>query len=182
MTSWILLEILLALAVLRSRIPVMTKRALFAVAGFLILCHPLSAQQTQRPEQPYFDGSRLDRSQLPWLTLENQERFFFSTAFGYMQPTTNYLPAFSPVEPQRFASPTLPSRRNSSDNGVELRPADRIYTGGEFGVLYGKSSGKYGREDFQSYIIGTVGNEKFSITAGAAYERSTGRVPYWYRR
>ena len=30
----------------------------------------------------------------------------------------------------------------------------------------GLLSGKYGREDFESYIIGTVGNDKFSITAG----------------
>jgi hypothetical protein len=48
-------------------------------------------------------------------------------------------------------------------------------SGGEVGVFYGKSGGKYGREDFQSYIVGGVGSDKFQISAGAAYEHSSGR-------
>jgi hypothetical protein len=62
-----------------------------------------------------------------------------------------------------------------------MRAPDRVYVGGEVGFLYGRSSGKYGREDFQTYIIGTVGNEKFSITAGYLYQESSGRVPRWGR-
>jgi len=46
--------------------------------------------------------------------------------------------------------------------------------GGEFGVFYGKSDGKYGTDLFQSYIIGGVGNDKFNISAGAMYEESSG--------
>ena len=36
-------------------------------------------------------------------------------------------------------------------------------------------------EDFGSYIVGGVGNDKFQITVGASYEESNGRVPRWAR-
>lgn len=161
----------------------MTKRALSAVAGFLGLCLSVSAQQTQSPEQFQSDGIMLNRPfpTLPPLSLADREFFFFSTAFGQMQPTVDFLPPFNPIEPQSFAYPITPARRNSLNNAVEMRSPDRIYVGGEMGFLYGKSSGKYGREDFQTYIIGTVGTEKFSITAGFLHQESSGRVPRWGR-
>lgn len=155
----------------------MTKRALFAVAGFLGLCLSLSAQRTQSPEQLLFNGSTLNR---PFLTLADQERFSFMTAFSWQTPL-DFLPSFSPLEPRSVASPTLSGRENSFDDVVEIRATDRIYAGGEVGFLYGKSSGKYGREFEQGYIIGTVGNEKFSITAGYLHQESSGRVPHWGR-
>lgn len=52
---------------------------------------------------------------------------------------------------------------------------DPVYAGGEIGILYGRSSGKYRGDEFQSYIFGTVGNEHFQISAGAAYEESSTR-------
>lgn len=54
---------------------------------------------------------------------------------------------------------------------------DRLYFSGEVGVLYGRSTGKYGGELFQSHVFGTVGNEYFSLTAGAVYEESSVRYP-----
>jgi hypothetical protein len=160
----------------------MTKRALFAVAGFLGLCHSLFAQQTQGPEQRLFDGGTLDRPflRIPSLTLADQERVSFLTAFSWQTPV-DFLPSFNPVEPQSVALPTTPGRRNSPDDAVELRAPDRIYAGGEVGILYGRSSGKYGREFEQGYIIGELGNDKFHITVGTSYERSSGRVPRWGR-
>jgi hypothetical protein len=159
----------------------MTKRALFAVAGFLGLCHFLSAQPTQNSEQLQFDGSTLNRPflRLPSLDLADRQLFSLSTAFGLMQPTVDFLPPFNPVEPQSFAFPTMPGRTNSRDNAVELRSPDRIYTGGEVGFLYGRSSGKYGREFEQGYVIGEIGNDYFHLTVGTAYERSSGRLPRW---
>ena len=59
---------------------------------------------------------------------------------------------------------------------VDLR-MNRIQSGGEVGVFYGRSSGKYGREDFSTYMLGGVGNDKFNITAGAFYQESTTRFP-----
>ena len=164
----------------------MIKGALFAVAGFLGLCISVSAQQTQRSEPLQLD-SALDRPYLglPPITLEDRDRVFFSTAFGSMRPEVNFLPPFSPWESQSYALPYalpyVPGNRNSRDDVVYMRNPDRIRYGGEIGFLYGKSSGRYGREDFSTYIIGTVGNDKFSITAGFLHQETTFNNPRWRR-
>ena len=155
------------------------KRALIAVAGFFGLCLSLPAQQMQSPEQLLFDGGTLYR---PSLSLADQDRFFFATTFGAMQATSDFLPTFSPVGPRSIVSPAMLDSKDSYDDGVvEIKSTNRIRAGGEFGVLYGKSTGTYGREDFQTYIIGTVGNDKFSISAGYLHQESSGRVPRWRR-
>lgn len=98
-----------------------------------------------------------------------------------MRATQEYLPAYNWQEPQSYAPQDSPSRRKSLDDAVDWRAPSRLQYGGEIGFLYGKSSGKYGREDFSSYIIGTVGNEYFSITAGYYHQESNGRYPGWRR-
>ena len=153
----------------------MTKRAFSAVAGFLGCCLSLSAESTQRLEPLQFDGSTL-----PSVTLEDRDVFSFSTAFGWTPRRSDYLPYFSPMDPRGAYYPTMRDRRDPLDH-VVMRSPDRVYFGGEVGFLYGRSDGKYGREDFQTYIIGTVGNEKFSITAGYLHQESSGRVPRWRR-
>lgn len=155
----------------------MMKRALLAIAGFLALSPLLPAQPA------VFGGSLLNDPSFdsPWASLDNQDRFFFSTAFGSMRTTSEYLPAFDPVEPltNSYVAPT--SRRDSLDRIVDFRAPSRIQFGGEMGFLYGKSTGKYGREDFAGYIIGTVGNDKFSITAGYLHQETTFSGPRWRR-
>jgi len=159
------------------------KHAFFAVAGFLGLCFSLSAQQMRSPEQLALDGVTLDRPFLESspLLLTDRDRFFFSTSFGAMQATSEFLPTFSPAGPRRVISPAMPDSKDSLDNVVEIKSTDRVRVGGEVGFLYGKSTGKYGREDFQTYIIGTVGNDKFSFTAGYLHQETTGRIPRWGR-
>ena len=150
------------------------KRAFLVVAGFFGLCLSLPAQS---PEQLLFDGP-LDRSLRPLsLSLENQDRFFFSTTFGTMHATSDFLPTFNPAERRSVDSPAMLDSKDSFDNVVEMRPPSRIHMGGEVGFLYGKSTGKYGREVFETYIIGTVGNDKFSITAGYLHQEISGRGP-----
>lgn len=155
----------------------MTKRVFFAVAGFLALCLPLSAQPPAGPEQRLFDTARLDYAASPWVSLENRDRFLFSTAFGSVRPSENYLPPFDPSESLSYSAPATTSRKNSVDNLVELTAPNRFYYGGEFGILYGKSTGKYGREDFSSYILGTIGTDKFQITAGFLHQETTVNFP-----
>jgi hypothetical protein len=48
--------------------------------------------------------------------------------------------------------------------------ANPIYYGGEVGFLYGRWSGKGGGDMWETYVVGTVGNDKFQITAGASYD------------
>ena len=177
-----ILEILLAFARFWLSFLDMIKRALFALAGFLGVCLSMSAQQKQGPDQLSFDGTTLDQPgvRTPSISLEDRDRFFFSTAFGSMRTTEEFLPPFSPWEPQSVALPNTTSRRKV-DDVVDLRSAEHIQFGGEIGFLYGKSSGKYGREDFESYIIGTVGNDKFSITAGYLHQETNGRFSRWGR-
>ena len=155
----------------------MMKRALLAVGGFLALSPLLPAQP------PVFDGSLLDGPMIdsPWASLDSQDRFFFSTAFGSMRTTPDYLPAFNPVEPLTNSYTAPASRRDSLDRIVDLRAPNRIQFGGELGFLYGKSTGRYGREDFAGYIIGTVGNDQFSITAGYYRQETTFTNPRWRR-
>lgn len=162
----------------------MIKGALFAVAGFLGLCVSVSAQETPRPEPLQLD-SALDRDSfgLPPISLENRDRFFFSTAFGAMRPEVDLLPPYSPWDPQEYSLPYAP-RQYSSDGVVFTRAPDKIRFGGEIGFLYGKSTGSrgFGREDFAGYIIGTVGNDKFSITAGYYRQETTfNKNPRWRR-
>ena len=51
------------------------------------------------------------------------------------------------------------------------------FNGGEVGFMYGHSSGKFGGDEFGTYIDGTVGNDKFQINAGASYQEWNGRFP-----
>jgi hypothetical protein len=53
-------------------------------------------------------------------------------------------------------------------------PANPIYCGGEVGFLYGRWSGKGGGDMWETYVVGTVGNDKFQITAGASYDEWNG--------
>ena len=141
----------------------MMKRAFLALAGLLCLGSSL-------PAQSFFGGGLFDQpfTNSPWASLESQDRFAFSTGFGSMRATpTEYLPAFNPSEPLTYGY-LAPDNKSSIDRVVDLHAPDNIRFGGEIGFLYGKSTGSngFGREDFAGYVIGTVGNDKFSITAG----------------
>ena len=142
----------------------MMKVALLAAAGFLALKCPSEAQPMDR----FFGGGLLDQPSInsPWASLDSRDRFFFSTAFGSMRTTPEYLPTLTQSEPP-LSMAYLSDNKNSIDRIVDLHPVDKIRVGGEIGFLYGKSTGSgFGREDYAGYIIGTVGNEHFSITAG----------------
>jgi len=140
----------------------MMKRALLALAGLLCLGSSL-------PAQPLFAGGLFDQPSInsPWVSLESQDRFMFSTAFGSMRASPEYLPAFTPSEPLSYGY-LAPDNKSSINRVIDLHAPDQVRFGGEIGFLYGKSSGSngFGREDFAGYVIGTVGNDKFSITAG----------------
>jgi hypothetical protein len=61
---------------------------------------------------------------------------------------------------------------DSKDSPDEMlsSSANPIYCGGEVGFLYGRWSGKGGGDMWETYVVGTVGNDKFQITAGASYD------------
>jgi hypothetical protein len=158
----------------------MMKRALLALAGLTTVC--LSAL-AQPPDQFLLGGSLLDQPSInsPWALLDRQDRFSFSTAFGSMRTTApEYLPTLTPSESSSMAY--LSDNKNSVDRIVDLHRPNDIHFGGEIGFLYGKSTGSgFGREDYAGYIIGTVGNEHFSLTAGFYRQDTSFSGPRWRR-
>ena len=98
-------------------------------------------------------------------------------------PVTYFAPdTFGPA-PARQGNGSSDSRsgnfgKDDKDSPGELMvsPPDPIYYGGETGILYGHSIGKGSGDMLETYIQGTVGNEHFQITAGAAYEQSSGNT------
>jgi hypothetical protein len=88
------------------------------------------------------------------------------------------------AEPKVSAAPVHRSARNDSGTDGKDSPAEMvnvpwspIYYGGEMGVFYGRWNGKYGGDIVETYIRGDVGNERFHISAGAAYGESNVNVP-----
>jgi hypothetical protein len=94
----------------------------------------------------------------------------------------NFLPAafLSGAQPP---AQRLSAGRGHGTDGKDLRAdakdspdetlsssANPIYYGGEVGFLYGRWSGKGGGDMWETYVVGTVGNDKFQITAGASYD------------
>ncbi len=157
----------------------MTKRAFSAVAGFLGLCLPLSAQQTYRLD--IFSALNNSLPRFPSLALSDAQRFSFLSAFTWMEPTPpDFLPALKATTPQKANASTTPGKDSSKEvkEVVDMERSNLFdYASGEVGFLYGRSTGKYGVEVEQGYIFGEVGNDKFHISAGASYENWSGHFP-----
>ena len=168
----------------------MIKRALLVVLGFFSLCFPLAAQQTldagsafalYRPEIFSTVDSSVLLQSLPVLALLNGQRLPVSTELGRMgRAPLNLFPDASlrVAEVQRInAAPIYRTDGKDSPEEVMSSSLNPTYFGGEVGFLYGRSSGKFGGDVMQTYMVGEVGNDKFQITAGASYEESSVRVP-----
>jgi outer membrane receptor protein involved in Fe transport len=178
----------------------MVKRALSTILGVLAVCLPLSAQDVDsysadqlritgetdagpalalyRPDIfGSVDGTTLIHG-LPVLTLLDGRRFPISGELGRMGTTAlDVMPlAFlSAIDVQKHHGSTA-AGSDATGGVVDLRLNRNYGTFGEVGVFYGKSGGKHGREDFESYIIGGVGNEHIQFTAGASYQESSGHI------
>jgi hypothetical protein len=183
-----------------------SKWALSGVAGFLALCLPSFAQQAPGPASIQLDVSAL--KQLGWnpvwevpatsgqpdifralvgsflsfpsLTLFDGELFSFFNASPWTEPLPSVtLPTIVVRAPQETTAWTASPKDDPSKEVLDVQRSNSYYAGGEIGALYG--SGKNGVEVEHGYVIGEVGDDKFSITVGASYERSTERIPRFGR-
>jgi hypothetical protein len=111
-----------------------------------------------------------------------------STALGQMGTArvANFPMALVSAEPRqkgnRVSGPVKDPKDGKDYSSVEslaLEKASLAWTGGELGVFYGHSSGKFGGDEFGSYIMGGVGNEHMQINVGASYQEFNGHVPRW---
>ena len=177
----------------------MIKRALLVGLGFLGFCFPLAAQQTSRMKQTKDETAALRQLRHPSaldtparLTLSRPE---FSSAMHGSTRTNDLmmltlsvgqrLPASSeldwtgmaPLDPFQDELPSaaevpqanvVPVDGKDSPSEVVTSPLNQIYYSGELGVFYGRS---------QTYFLGEVGNDKFLIRVGAAYEEANGCFP-----
>jgi len=185
----------------------MIKRALPAVVGFLGLCLPLAAQQSENETiapAPLRNTSALDTAAsltlyqpnifgtvdssvlihgLPVPTVLDGRRFPVSNALARMgMATLDFSPVafLNAVETPRVSTTRVQDA--DSPDEVEYSRLNRgFYTSGEMGFSYGTTLGKFGYETKQSYIVGTVGNDKFQITAGVSSQESSGRIPRFGR-
>jgi len=159
----------------------MIKRALAVALVSLAVCLPLRAQVNFDSLAGNYASTygTFSINSVPALTLLNGRRFPLSNAWPGMTAAEIMPMAFlHSVEVER---PNASLRAGSDGPGgiVNLR-TNRWQSGGEVGVFYGRSSGKYGREDFSTYITGGIGNDYFNLTVGAAYHESSGT--YRHRR
>ena len=159
----------------------MTKRAALGVIGFLSLCLSLSAQQTNRSE--IFRSLNSSPPRFPSLTLSNGGFFSFSSSLSWVEPAPpDFLPGLPTMAPQRPTAASYAAPRDSSKEVIDVQRTGLFdYAGGEVGFLYGRSTGKFGGDYKQAYIIGEVGDDKFHISAGASFEESSWRVPRFGR-
>jgi hypothetical protein len=173
--------LLAALAVLSVRFPAAAQQTGFSEQAQTVTLEQLSFY---RPEIFSTVDSSILIHDLPMLTFLDG-RLPVSSPLSRMGMT---LPDIFPIAfvnaaetHKANASPASQVPGTDSPREVTTLRLDPEYWSGEVGVFYGQSSGKFGREDFGSYIVGGVGNEKFQITVGASYEESNGRVPRWAR-
>lgn len=157
-----------------------SRQALFAVAGLLGISFSMSAQQLQ----PAGTSRTLNYNaslRVPGLSVADGGNFPFVSAFDRLEPVA---PAFLPqtffvatttAKPRAGADRSTTLAQDSSKDFSEVRRPVFDYAGGEIGFLYGRSTGKFARDFEQGYIVGGVGNEHVQISAGAAYEHSSGR-------
>lgn len=184
----------------------MIKYAVAAALGFVAVCSSLTAQGSDletlspnpfqllgavdaapalalnRPDLFSLSHGSLLLHDLPVTTLINGRRSLLDGNLGRLgvSPLASLPLAFvQSVRVEKDGS--APLYATDAAGGVVDFQLNRLTTGGEAGVFYGKSSGKYGREDFQAYIFGGVGTKKLQISAGASYQESSGRdILYGY--
>jgi hypothetical protein len=176
----------------------MTKRVLLGSAAFLSLCLSLGAEQPARAAHPnalslaqlnsfaaqnssplFFQPalfSKLgDDGFLGPATFSNRETFSLASTFNLIGTPTSFLPTTMAMEsPSRGIPPTSSKDKDSSDYPLDLRPG--YYVTGEVGFVYGRSTGKFGGDYKEGYILGEIGNDKLHITVGASYEDWNGRA------
>jgi len=115
-----------------------------------------------------------------WLASENA-----MTQIGMVSldlfPAAFLTPNVFGVVPPQNGNAVRDSRSGNSGTDGKESPKEMVssslnpvYYGGEVGFLYGQWSGKGGGDMWETYVVGTVGNDKFQITAGAAFDEWNG--------
>lgn len=148
------------------------------IFGFVALCSLFAAAGQLRSQGFFADPFRLDNPALfrqPGIpSVFNNGLVSSNIAFDWTVPTTP-LPRPVTTAGQTLTAPTS-APRNFPDRLSDWAPK-LGYVTGEVGFLYAHGSGKWGGDLKETYIIGEVGDDKFHINVGAAYQDSNFRLP-----
>ena len=162
------------------RILLMRKPALGARFALLLVCLPLTGQQT-------FGAHSLDslndaQLEFPALTLTNAQPFSFPATLSWIEAApAEFLPSLPAVGVQRSTAAAA-RLLDSSKQSVDVTERNLLdYAHGEIGVLYGHSIGKFDRDLEAGYILGQVGDDKLQISVGGMYEHWSGKTPRFGR-
>ena len=127
------------------------------------------------PVRPWSDGGQLaSETALAQIGIAPLGLFpvaYFAPSDVGAVPTSNVRAASSP-RPENLAS-----GGRDLPNGMISSPLNQVYCTGEVGFVYGQWSGKGSGDYVGSYVWGQAGNDKFQITAGAAFENWNGNSP-----
>jgi hypothetical protein len=173
----------------------MVKRALCVALGLIGACFPAVAQQDpgfalnlyqpnvsgpadnfllfhRGPLRTWSDGGWLESqsafSQIGMVSLDFFPATFLpSEAFGGGR-------ASRATGAENSRSMNYGTDGKDSANEMVSSSLNPVYYGGEVGFLYGQWSGKGSGDMWETYVVGTVGNDKFQITAGAAFDEWNG--------
>ena len=182
----------------------MIRRVLSVAVGLLGVCFGLAAQQTNsRAATQNEHASALSLDQPKILSAKDSSLLFhkgpvYAWSDGGRLASQNALAEIGMTSLDLFpvaysppnASGVATARRGNATTdsppgnfgtdgkdmpGIMMSLPDQVYYGGEVGVMYGRWTGKGGGDLMESYMMGTVGNDKFQISVGAEYEESSGR-------
>ena len=184
----------------------MIMRAWVIALGVMSLSLSIAGQQTERLEQsPAISAGEIDQANqfdaaaallpfrreivstlnssalldnLTMLSLWEDRLLPVSTGLGQMGTIPADLFPVALMSPVRTEQPVgrMVSTKNSLGPAA-LSPSSRIYYGGEIGVFYGRSTGRSGSEEFGTYLMGQVGDDKTQINVGVSYDKSSWRAP-----
>jgi hypothetical protein len=97
---------------------------------------------------------------------------------AYLAPSdVGPTPTRKPGAASNSPSQMLATDGNDLPGEMISSPLNQVYCTGEVGFVYGQWSGKGNGDYWQSYVWGQAGNDKFQITAGAAFENWSGNSP-----
>jgi hypothetical protein len=175
----------------------MIKRATLVTLSVFSVCFPPISQQASpwpqtgtatldqlnlyRPEVLSMVDSAKLVAGLPMLALLNEDRLPISTPLGRMgMASTDISFAFADAAPVQKINA---SRVDPKDSPREVMPSQVTpeFLGGEVGVFYGRSTGKFGGDAWGSYIESSFGTDKYQISVGASYEEFDRRGSRWSR-
>jgi hypothetical protein len=127
------------------------------------------------PVRPWSDGGQL-ASETALAQIGMAPLGLFPVA--YLAPSDS-----GPVATRNVRAASNPRPENLASDGKDLpgemisSPLNPVYYTGEVGFVYGQWSGKGSGDYVESYVWGQAGNDKFQITAGAAFENWNGNSP-----